>query len=342
MPTYYIRAEVLNGFSQECRSLGIDDNAILRHHGLSPSLLGDLDLLLPYEAVTGVMEEASELSRRADFSRRLTNYQRPIPIGLPRVLMHQASSVRAALQTLVDYNHLHSQGIVWHIEESEQNAYLIREDKMAGKLPSFQYAQLSITHAIIAMRSFLKQPHWLPLKVLYSYAEPRHPQVPRRLFGTRIQYNQERTAIAFARKHLDRPLSPQFARAGNLLQLQIEQLGHYQRQRYPASKPEALIRLEYWIRRHIHQENCQLSELAQQLSLHPKKLQRQLAGLGLNFRRLKADIRLDMAEHYLRDSDLPLTTIAALVGFGDLSGFSRAFKHRHQHSPLAWRESHQP
>ncbi len=342
MNTYYIRAEILNGFSQVCQSMGIKDDLILRQHGLSSSLLADQDLLLPYEAATGVMEQAYETSGQANFSQLLTNYQRPLPIGLPRVLMRQADSVRAALRTVVDYNHLHSQGIVWHIEESEQSAYLIREDKMAGKLPSFQYAQLSLAHAIIAMRALLKQPHWLPLKVLYSYAEPRHTQAPLRLFGARTQYNQERTAIVFAREYLDSPLNPQITQARDQLEQQIEQLGQHQRQRYPASKPEALIRLEQWIRRHIHQDNCQLPVLAQQLSLHPKKLQRQLTALGLNFRRLKADIRLDMAEHYLRDSDLALTTISTLVGFGDLSGFSRAFKHRHQCSPLAWREAPNP
>ena len=340
MSSYYVRAEVLSGFTQHCQSLGISGTAILQRVGLSPKLIADADLLLPYEAVTGAMEIASKLCGQADFSQGLTHYHQPYPIGVPRLLMRDAQSVRAAIQALIHHNHLHSQGVVWQLEEGAELAYMIREDKMAGKLPSFQYAQLSIAHAIIAVRTLIDQPHWLPQQLLFSYAEPRQPDPPQRILGARIQYNQERTAIAFEKDILNLSRSPAAPQPTLQTQAQIEQLRRHQQQRYPTSKPEGLVEIERWIRRHIHQDRCQLPELALELKQHPKKLQRYLMDQGLNFRRLKADIRLDMGEHYLLDSDLPLTIIATLLGFGDLSGFSRAFKHRHHCSPQIWRQQH--
>jgi len=337
MPAYFIRAEVLTGFLALCETLEIDASRLLKDNHLSLKLIAEPDLLLPYEAVTGAMESASKASSRVDFSSLLTHYQQPFPVGIPRLLMHHAASVREALRSHIEHNHLHSTGIVWHLEETEHFAYLVREDKMAGKLPSFQYALLSLSHVVVAIRSLLKKDHWTPHQFLFSYAEPTLVPHLKSLFGTRIHYDQDRTAVCFTREILDIALGPQEPSMRQIVQTKIRRLEHQQQQTHPQPSTSLIAQLEHWIRRHIHRDSCHLAALASQLDLHPKQLQRQLAAQGLNFRRMKADIRLDMAEHYLRDSNLSLTAISVLLGFGELSGFSRAFKHRHQCSPLEWR-----
>ncbi len=338
MPAYFIRAEILTGFLPLCQQLEIDASTILKNNKLSLQLIENPDLLLPYEAVTGAMEEASRSSRRADFGSLLASFQRPFPVGIPRLLMYHAASVREAFSSHIEYNHLHSTGILWHIEESGTLAYLVREDKMAGKLPSFQYAMLSLSHVVIAMRALIEREQWKPQKLQFSYAEPSHKPDLKRLYGTRIDYDQNRTAVGFSRDILDVSPSTQDPLVRQLAKPKIRQFEHQQLQSQPQTTSGLIPQLEHWIRRHIHRDSCHLAALAHQLEIHPKKLQRELADQGLNFRRLKADIRLDMAEHYLRDSNLSLTDISVLLGFGELSGFSRAFKNRHHCSPLEWRE----
>lgn len=340
MPAYFIRAEILTGFLALSEDLGIDTSSILSRNRLSPQLIAEPDLLLPYEAATGVMEDASRASNRADFSSLLASFQQPFPVGAPRLLMNHAASVREAFMSHIDHNHLHSTGILWHIEESGQLTHLVREDKMAGKLPSFQYALLSLSHVVIAMRSLLKKDHWKPQQLQFSYAEPAFNLGLKSLYGTRIEYDQNQTSIGFSHEAMNTSLGPQDPSIQQIAHTKIRQLEHQRRQTHPQLTSGLIPQLEHWIRRHIHRDSCHLAALAQQLALHPKKLQRELATQGMNFRRLKADIRLDMAEHYLRDSNISLTDISVLLGFGELSGFSRAFKHRHQCSPLEWREGH--
>jgi len=340
MPAYFIRAEILEGFVDLCTSLGLDATAILQQNNLSTQLISEPDLLLPYKAVTGTMEQASKLSSRADFSSLLSLRQQPFPVGIPRLLMHRAPTIREALTEHTKHSHLHSSGSTWYLEETGRSAYMLREDKMAGKLPSFQYATLSLSHVVIAVRSLLRDDHWKPQQFQFSYAEPLLEPRLKHLFGTRIHYNQDRTSVVFDRDVLDIPLRLEHEPISPLLQTKIQQLEELQQQTFPTNTPNLIHKLELWIRRHIHRDSCHLEALAKQLDLHPKKLQRELAGNGLNFRRMKADIRLDMAEHYLRDSNFSLTSISILLGFGELSGFSRAFKHRHRCSPLLWRERH--
>ena len=71
--------------------------------------------------------------------------------------------------------------------------------------------------------------------------------------------------------------------------------------------------------------------------MHPKALQRTLHSQGVTFRELRAEVRLDMAERYLADSEISLTAITEILGFSDLSNFSHAFKSRHGIAPTAWR-----
>lgn len=340
MPSYFIRAELLEGFLDLCSKFELDAAEVLKQNSLSPELIAEPDLLLPYKSVTGAMEQASKLSSRADFSHLLSLRQQPFPVGVPRLLMHRAPTVREALSSHVKHNHLHSSGITWHLEESEHTAQMVREDKMAGKVPSFQYATLSLSHVVIAVRSLLKDEHWKPQQFQFSYAEPTLEPRLKRLFDTRIHYDQDRTTLVFAREVLDTPLAPLNEPISPWVKTKIQQLEEQQKQANPSDSSNLILRLEHWIRRHIHRDSCHLEALAQQLNLHPKKLQRELSENGLNFRRMKADIRLDMAEHYLRDSNFSLTSISILLGFGELSGFSRAFKNRHQCSPLVWREQH--
>jgi len=96
------------------------------------------------------------------------------------------------------------------------------------------------------------------------------------------------------------------------------------------------------IQQSIHSESCTQTAIAKELRMHPKKLQRELSRHQLSFRELRAEVRLDMAERYLKDSDIPLTIIAEILGFSELSCFSHAFKTRHRVSPLTWRSNVKP
>jgi transcriptional regulator GlxA family with amidase domain len=50
-----------------------------------------------------------------------------------------------------------------------------------------------------------------------------------------------------------------------------------------------------------------------------------------------AHVRLDAATSLLRDTSLPVTVIAANVGYTSEAAFSRAFKHHYRTPPARWR-----
>ena len=97
-------------------------------------------------------------------------------------------------------------------------------------------------------------------------------------------------------------------------------------------------KIKLLIEQRMHSSDCTQTGIASLLSMHPKSLQRELNRRGSSFRNLKAEVRLDMAERYLKDSEISLTAVASILGFSELSSFSHAFKARHQLTPAEWRK----
>ncbi|WP_449431854.1 AraC family transcriptional regulator [Pseudomonas putida] len=69
-----------------------------------------------------------------------------------------------------------------------------------------------------------------------------------------------------------------------------------------------------------------LEEVAQHLQLPTWTLRRKLAEEGTCFRNLLNDTRRDLAETYIRDTELAFGEIAYLLGFASAEAFQRAFK----------------
>jgi AraC-like DNA-binding protein len=80
-----------------------------------------------------------------------------------------------------------------------------------------------------------------------------------------------------------------------------------------------------------------LADIARNLGLSTRTLQRQLAGLHITFQQLLQEARQEMAQQYLTQKSLDLNEVAYLVGFDDANSFFRAFQRWEGVSPYRWR-----
>ena len=74
-------------------------------------------------------------------------------------------------------------------------------------------------------------------------------------------------------------------------------------------------------------------------TLSARSLQRRLAEQRTSFSDLLAAVRRELAERYVLDHGLPVTEISYMLGFSDLSSFSRAFKRWTGRSPAEARRT---
>jgi AraC-like DNA-binding protein len=72
--------------------------------------------------------------------------------------------------------------------------------------------------------------------------------------------------------------------------------------------------------------SAKADEIALQLGVSPRTLVRRLAAEGLTFSTVLDRLRADLARRYLQDKDLPISKIAWMLGYGEASGFTHAYK----------------
>lgn len=78
------------------------------------------------------------------------------------------------------------------------------------------------------------------------------------------------------------------------------------------------------------------------LGLGKRTLNRRLADRGTSIRALTAEVRLEVAQRLLRDTDLGVADIASMLCYSDAAAFSRAFSAGIGVSPAAWRDTRAP
>jgi AraC-like DNA-binding protein len=76
-----------------------------------------------------------------------------------------------------------------------------------------------------------------------------------------------------------------------------------------------------------------MEDVARELHLSSRTLQRRLAEEGATFQRLVQEARRELARHYLLHSSLELNETAYLLGYEDANSFFRAFRHWEGSSP---------
>jgi AraC-like DNA-binding protein len=80
-----------------------------------------------------------------------------------------------------------------------------------------------------------------------------------------------------------------------------------------------------------------LQDVAQELGLRARPLQRRSTDAGFTFQQLVGETRRERAHHYLKQPTVELNEAAFLLGFEDANSFFRAFQVWEGTSPTEWR-----
>jgi len=80
--------------------------------------------------------------------------------------------------------------------------------------------------------------------------------------------------------------------------------------------------------------------IATALNMSTRNLQRRLHLEGTSFKMLLDEIRKDLSQQYIKNSNLSINEITFMLGFSEPANFTRAFKRWTGHSPSEYRLSH--
>jgi len=90
----------------------------------------------------------------------------------------------------------------------------------------------------------------------------------------------------------------------------------------------------------LHRGEPTIGRVATRLGLSARTLQRRLEAEGQTFQQQLEQVRSDLAFRYLRNTQLSLSEISALLAYADMSAFCRAFRRWTGESPASVRQQH--
>lgn len=170
-----------------------------------------------------------------------------------------------------------------------------------------------------------------PLRLELSRAA-KHRALLERHFGCRVRFKADRNALVFRSDDLNRPFVTYNEELLEVIGAQLE--SELQSRRTDKSVGE---QVKQTLRQLLAGKRPTLQDVAKELGLGPRTLQRRLTEAGLTFQQVVEETRRELARHYLKQRAVELNEAAFLLGFEDANSFFRAFQHWEGTSPGEWR-----
>ena len=171
-----------------------------------------------------------------------------------------------------------------------------------------------------------------PRRVDLMRPDPKN-NAHRDYFGCPVRYGAPRDLLVLWSADLDRPfpghnpelleiLTPALAAA----------LGELQAQSSISEQVKVVLK------RSLASGRPELSDIARELGMSERTLQRRITEEGTSFRELLVNARQELGRQLLSDPSADIDEVACLLGYQDASSFYRAFREWEGTTPNRWRE----
>lgn len=325
------RFRVPGALARRLEEHGVSVPAVLRHAGLSSDTFEQTRILVTTEELFALWDAIGAVSRDPVIGLRLgteTRTERFHPSGLAAL---STENFRGAIDHLARYKQLTCpEEIVQEIEDGEWRirfrwTQAIDREPAALVDSCFAWLQSIGRHGSGTRVS--------PVRLEYV-GERRQPKVIEKHFGASVACGAPENAIVY--RAADAAL-PFVTRNAELLEMLAPQLD---KELHEHARPGSLLeRVRGAIQQRLTGVRPSIDDIARDLHMSARSLQRKLQETGSSYQRVLDDARHQMARYYLGNSVLELNETAYLLGYEDSNSFTRAFRAWEGVPPGAWRES---
>ncbi len=330
---FQIRAGALMGVEDLLSELGANASYELRINGLDDGCLNDPEQLISFAGFESVLEQSAVRLGCRDFGMRLAQKQDLSMLGSIGMLVEQCVTIVDALRYARSYMSLHVRGEYWTIETAGSQAVITRFQHQHQRSSAGQGRELSLAVCYRLLKNMVGDDFYCT-EVRFSHQGISPASVYSNYFDGAVSFNQEKDQVIFPSVFLDRPIAP----FGDELRLDIQNRMDEQLAAF-GSDIESQVRS--LILQTLGSQEHSLKNVALLLHMHERTLQRKLARKGLNFKALLSQIRFDTASWLLQASRMEITFMSQMLGYSDVSAFSKSFKKTRGVSPRRWRQCQQ-
>jgi AraC-like DNA-binding protein len=318
-PAPQVLAAAATGIVDTIQSLGGDVDRIFGAARVDLELLGS-----PYNEINlaqycQLFEESARHTRYDNFGLRFGHHFKPRQLGPIGYMAINSPTMLAGLRALIEYFPAHQQNTTLAVREEGDLLHLDYQitDGRIGRRR--QDAELSLG----MFRNIFQHCHgrgWAPLEIHFEHPGPVDWHEHETLFDAPVFFSQPTNTMLFRRRDLDAPMPAPDLGLFTLL----EPFMRGRRQRASVDDLVGLVRQK--IEAHFGTGDPSIKKVAAELGLTSWTLHRRLRDRNVSFHDLVRGARRELALRYVGQPHIPLTEVAFLLGYSELSAFSRAFR----------------
>jgi AraC-like DNA-binding protein len=313
---------------------GLDTHRLLAEVGIRETQLRDPGERLPSRLVDVLFKQAEHAIADPAFALRAAECWHPSNLGTMGYAWLSSGSLRAALKRMERYNRIIGDRIGYQVIEEPGGLRFIYDHGRGDAAYAWPIADFSLSIIVDMCRTnFGAQLN--PIEVTLRRPQPQDPKPYLVLFRCPVIFGT--TADSFLLAYADADMRLPSANRQLATQFDTILTEHLAR----LAQDDLPTRCKAFLLGHLTSGVPSEAELARELGLSQRSLQRRLSEQGLSFKQLVDATRHELALRYLDDPRTLMTEITFLLGFSEQSAFARSFRRWQGQSPSAYRLARQ-
>lgn len=334
--------EILDGLSVGSSSPRVICRYLLEHQApvlaLEKILNTDIDALesadfrLSLRRYHALWDYAVKHTEQEDIGLCIGQRTQEDDIGLVGHIFFNNATIDAALRQYQRYFSITNEGMRVQLTVNDTHATLsyLFDDASIYCIPDIER---TIAAGICRTKDVLKRA--APIShICFSHAQPTYLSSYETLFKCPIKFSQPTCAIVFDKKYLQYRLPNRSSYLQKVLSKHLDTLLNALSRK--SSVKHKVIAL---IEKRLSKDAIDAEKIATKLNMSRNTLYRRLQDEEVSFHELVDEVRKTKALEYLAQNQLALSQIAFLLGYSELSAFSRAFKRWTGMSPAKYLET---
>jgi len=325
------RFRVSSMLPRRLEDLGLSPVVVLRQAGLPMGLFEQEKIQVTTEELFSLYRGIAETSRDPAIGLKLgtePRIERYDPIAIAALYTR---SFRDALQRMARYKQLTCPEEIRLLERGDEYVVQFRWLEAEREEPALLVDACFAWVVGIARRGTGKL--LTPKRIEYQRPEANRKKYEEH-FQCEVKFGARQNVLVFHKEDVDRPFLTHNADLLSMVAPQLEaELTQQLAQKTLSEQVKGILK------KLLAGQRPGLCDVARELRLSTRTLQRRLTAERAKFRLLMEDARRELAQHYLLHSNLELNETAYLLGYEDANSFFRAFHQWEGTTPGEWRSS---
>jgi len=315
MHTPYINTSFLRGFSTLVLAKGGNPSALYESVGLDKEIFIEESLLIPFDKFVYLLEATASQLDFPDVAMQLARQQDMMILAPLGPMLHRCNNVAEALEILIKYLKILVSGYQVDIQIQQDCVTVTFDLELPHIQELVQYQDYAMASAATILHGMRGKSH--PIRACYFLRSERNQNIISeysRYYGCPVAFNCRTLSLTCDSSILQQDI-------GNLVKQINARVNSAQSLHNESIVKQVSNVISYSLANGI----SKIEDIASSMNYSQRTLQRKLSEHNTSFSALLDSVRFNMANQYLKNTYYRQTDIAVLLGYSNLSSFSRSY-----------------